>query len=89
LRCRPEWEADVYRGAAGSGAFAAVSQLPIPIALAVGRREPFGPVAFAPHVLQVLQDGTLVDRPALGHFGPLEDPASMAADIAQWVRRQS
>jgi pimeloyl-ACP methyl ester carboxylesterase len=87
LRCRPEWEAAVYRGAAGSGAYAVVGQLAIPVALAVGRREPFGPVAFAPHVMPVLQDGTLVDRPHLGHFGPLEEPASMAADVMQWVTR--
>jgi pimeloyl-ACP methyl ester carboxylesterase len=85
LLCRPEWEAAVYRGAAGSGAFDIVSQLPIPIALAVGRREQVGPVAFAPQVMTVLQDGTLVDRPHLGHFGPLEEPTSMAADVEQWV----
>jgi len=87
LLCRPEWEAAVYRGAPGSGAFDVVSQLTIPIALAVGRPESIGPVAFAPHTLKVLQDGTLVDRPQLGHFGPLEDPTSMAADVAEWVLR--
>ncbi len=85
LRCHPSWEADVYRGAAHSGAWDAVSHLNIPIALAVGRSEPFGPVAFAPHVLRVLINGTSVDRPHLGHFGPLEDPASMATDVEQWV----
>jgi hypothetical protein len=87
LLCRPEWEAAVYRGAAHSGAFDAVSQLTIPIALAVGRPESFGPVAFAPPVIKILQDGTLVDRPHLGHFGPLEEPTSMAADVEQWVLR--
>jgi hypothetical protein len=29
---------------------------------------------------------TLVTRPHLGHFGPLEDPAGMAADVEAWLR---
>ena len=42
-------------------------------------------MTFVPANLAQLPRGTLVERPHLGHFGPLEDPAGMARDIATWV----
>ena len=35
------------------------------------------------------KQGQLMERPDLGHFGPLEDPAAMAEDVAAWVRAHS
>ena len=89
LRCRPSTEAEVFRRAATSGAWDAVDSLEIPVAIVVGRPEDIGPGAFAPEIAAALLRGTLVERPHLGHFGPLEDPAAMAADVADWVRRNS
>jgi pimeloyl-ACP methyl ester carboxylesterase len=85
LRCSPATEAEVFRGAGNNEAFAALSTLELPVALVAGRPDAFGPVTFVPANLAQLPRGTLVERPHLGHFGPLEDPPGMARDIAAWV----
>ena len=51
-----------------------------------GRPGGMGPVAFAPFVAERhARMARCVERPGLEHFGPLEDPGAMAADIAEWV----
>jgi pimeloyl-ACP methyl ester carboxylesterase len=85
LRCAPATEAEVFRGAGNNEAFDALSTLDLPVALVAGRPDAFGPVTFVPANLAQLSRGTLVERPHLGHFGPLEDPPGMARDIAAWV----
>jgi pimeloyl-ACP methyl ester carboxylesterase len=89
LRCRPSTEAEVFRHAATSGAWDSIGSLDIPVAVVAGRTGDLGPGAFAPTIAATLPQGVLVDRPDLGHFGPLEDPAGMAADVAIWVRAQT
>jgi len=85
LLCRPEVEAEVYRGAADSGAWEVLPLLDLPVAVVVGQEEAFGPAAFAPSVAAALAHGTLVAHPELAHFGPLEDPTAMANDLRGWV----
>jgi len=86
LRCRPSIEAEVFRHAAASGAWDNVAALEIPVAVVVGRPEEVGPGAFAPAIADALPRGVLIERPHLGHFGPLEDPAAMAEDVSAWVQ---
>jgi pimeloyl-ACP methyl ester carboxylesterase len=86
LRCRPATEAEVFRQAAASKAWHAVASLGIPVAIVAGRPDRVGPRAFAPTTAAMLPQGTLIEQPRLGHFGPLEDPAAMAEDVAVWVR---
>jgi len=85
LRCRPDTEAAVYRGAGRGGAWEALPHLDIPVAIVAGRPGEFGPVEFAPFAAEVLPNSTLITRAGLGHFGPLEDPDTMADDVAAWV----
>jgi pimeloyl-ACP methyl ester carboxylesterase len=85
LRCRPSVEAEVFRCAGLSGAWESATDLEVPTTVVAGRPGGMGPVAFAPFVAEALPQGTLVERPGLEHFGPLEDPAGMAVDIADWV----
>jgi len=87
LRCRPSTEAAVYRGAADSGTWELLADLSLPVAVITGRPGEFGPVQFAPMVARALPEGTLVNFPDRGHFGPLEDPASMAEHVRGWVQR--
>lgn len=89
LRCQPATEAEVFRLAAASGAWGGVASLETPVAIVVGRPDEVGPRAFAPATAAALPLGQLVERPDLGHFGPLEDPAAMAEDVAVWVRAHS
>ena len=86
LRCRPSTEAEVFRQAAASNTWGTVALLEIPVAVVVGRPEEVGPGAFAPAIADALPQGTLIERPRLGHFGPLEDPAAMAEDVSAWVQ---
>ncbi len=86
LRCQPSTEAEVFRQAGTSGAWDSVAALEIPVAVVVGRADEVGPGAFAPAIADALPRGTLIERPRLGHFGPLEDPAAMAEDVSAWVR---
>jgi pimeloyl-ACP methyl ester carboxylesterase len=89
LRCRPLTEAAVFQGAFDNGAWAASASLEFPIAVVAGRDESFGPVAFAGPLVHHLPRATLVERRHLGHFGPLENPTTMAADVAAWIESTS
>jgi len=85
LRCSPATEAEVFRGAGNNEAFAALSELHLPVAMVAGRPDEYGPVTFVAANMAQLPRGTLIERRHLGHFGPLEDPPGMARDIAAWV----
>jgi pimeloyl-ACP methyl ester carboxylesterase len=85
LRCRPADESATFSMAGTSGAWGLLPTVAVPVAVVVGREEAFGPAAFGPPAAEALPHGLLVERRHLGHFGPLEDPAGMAADLAAWV----
>jgi pimeloyl-ACP methyl ester carboxylesterase len=85
LRCAPATESTVFRGAMTSGAFEVLDELAMPVAVVAGRDEPVGPVRLVPAMVEALRDGRRFDRPDLGHFGPLEDPPSMARDLTDWL----
>lgn len=89
LRCRPRTESEVFRRAASSGAWGAVTSIEMPVAVVAGRPDGVGPGAFVATTTEALARGTLIVRPDLGHFGPLEDPTAMADDVAGWVRAHS
>ncbi|MBA3282791.1 MAG: hypothetical protein H0U29_11225, partial [Acidimicrobiia bacterium] len=47
-----------------------------------GSRDPdSGPAAFAPDVAATLSDATLLRYAHLSHFGPFQDPDTIAEDI--------
>lgn len=56
------------------------------MAVVAGCPEEVGPGAFAPAIAGALPRGALTERPRLGHFGPLEDPAALAEDVSAWVQ---
>ncbi len=86
LRCRPAWEAAIFRGAAGNGVWDALPSVTAPVAVAVGRGEgTFSPADFAAPAAERLPAGVLEPHPDLGHFGPLEDPAAMAGSLRRWI----
>lgn len=81
LKCRPEHESQVYRMGGRHQAFERLGQVDCPVVVAVGAVTPYGPAAVAELVADALPDGRLEPHPDLGHFGPLEDPAGIAACI--------
>jgi pimeloyl-ACP methyl ester carboxylesterase len=89
LRCLPAVEAEIYRQATVSGAWETVTSVAVPVAIVAGRPDGLGPRTFASTIAATLPRGSLVERPGLGHFGPLEDPVAMAADLAGWIQTHS
>jgi pimeloyl-ACP methyl ester carboxylesterase len=88
LRCAPATEAAVFRGAGEGEVWDVFSCLGQPIAIVAGRSESIGPSAFVPAIVRAQPGAVFVERPELGHFGPLEDPAAMARDLESWVESQ-
>jgi pimeloyl-ACP methyl ester carboxylesterase len=85
LRCDPATEAAVFGFAVDSGAWRVLPDLDLPVAVVAGRPDEFGPARFAPQAVEAIPGARLVPRPHLGHFGPLEDPDNMAADVGAWL----
>jgi pimeloyl-ACP methyl ester carboxylesterase len=85
LRCSPEVEAAIYRQGLVHDGFARLGDVRCPVVVGKGGRS----VAVEPEVaraqVDALPDATLVTFPSLGHFGPLEDPAGVAARVLEVV----
>lgn len=79
LRCAPEDEAQVFE-APGKPTLDDMAGVDVAVIVARGVREPFGPQAFAPRVAAALPRGEERAYAHLGHFGPLEDPTTIAAE---------
>jgi pimeloyl-ACP methyl ester carboxylesterase len=80
LACRPADEARVFRGTGVHDTFRALGTVTCPVRVVCGLADG-GPAAFAPQVADALPRGTLERREHLGHFGPMEAPAELAASI--------
>lgn len=80
LACRPADEARIFRGAGAAVVFERLAEVQCPARIVCGVTDQ-GPVAFAPDVAAALPQGELERRDHLGHFGPLEAPAELAASI--------
>jgi pimeloyl-ACP methyl ester carboxylesterase len=89
LKCAPEHESQVYRMGSQHRAFDHLDRVRCPVTVARGRLEGFGPAAFAAPIVERLPHGRLEAFESLGHFGPLEDPAGLAAAIEAAFRRSA
>jgi pimeloyl-ACP methyl ester carboxylesterase len=87
LACRPEHEAQIYRMGSTHGAFEHLERVSCPVTVATGAVTSFGPAAFAEHIAAGLPRGRILSSPTLGHFGPLEAPARIAAEIDEAISR--
>jgi pimeloyl-ACP methyl ester carboxylesterase len=81
LKCTPEVEALVFEHAVAPTAFDRLGEVRTPVTVAVGG-DVSGPAQVAPLVADALPSGRLERYPHLSHFGPMEDPAGIAAAIA-------
>ena len=81
LRCRAEHEARTYEGGMSHGAWGRLGEISCPVTVACGSlSDAFGPAVAALQASQ-LGDGRTEVFEGLGHFGPLEDPAAVAAAL--------
>lgn len=82
LKCPPEREAATF-AAAGRVTTQEVTGLALPTVVAAGQGGGPGPdpASYAPPVAQALRHSELRIYPHLGHFGPLQDPPTVAEEI--------
>ncbi|HEX2576284.1 MAG TPA: alpha/beta hydrolase [Aquihabitans sp.] len=81
LKCTPEQEAAVFE-AAGKPRIEAMVDVDTPVMVACGARDGGpGPGAFAPAIAEALPRGSLRRYGHLGHFGPFQDPDTIADDV--------
>jgi pimeloyl-ACP methyl ester carboxylesterase len=80
LKCTPEVESSVFDSGATPSTFARLGEVRCHVTVAVSG-DGDGPAQIAPLIVDALPDGTLERHPTLTHFGPMEDPARMAAAV--------
>jgi pimeloyl-ACP methyl ester carboxylesterase len=86
LKCLPENEAATFE-AEGKPTIAQLAGVDTPVTVAIGTTERgWSPAMFGPAVAEALRNGRLEEHPALGHFGPLQDPLAIATGILQSLR---
>ena len=81
LKCRGRVEAMTFRMAAANGMYERLQDVRCPVTVATGVDAPLAPSAFAPAIVAGLPNGTLLDLDPLGHFGPMEAPATLAKAV--------
>jgi pimeloyl-ACP methyl ester carboxylesterase len=81
LKCAPEDEATIYAMGVANGVYPRLGEVTCPVLVACGEQTD----AIIPKLAQMIVDrlprGRLEVMPGLGHFGPLQDPAAVAASI--------
>jgi pimeloyl-ACP methyl ester carboxylesterase len=81
LKCRPEVEAQIFENGRQID-LRAVAHLTTPVAVAVGHDEPGpNPSRLGPPLAEALARGQLIRYDHIGHFGPLQDPWTVARDL--------
>jgi pimeloyl-ACP methyl ester carboxylesterase len=87
LKCRPETEAEFYRGATAHGAWARLHEVACPVMLAAGERSASHPWEFLEAMRDRFRDARLEVVPGAGHFLPMERPEAVAALVATQLGR--
>jgi pimeloyl-ACP methyl ester carboxylesterase len=81
LKCLPDDEAATF-AATGKATVDLVAKVQTPTTVAVGQDEgSWSPSMFGPAIADAMPNAVLERHPALGHFGPLQDPAAIGAAI--------
>jgi pimeloyl-ACP methyl ester carboxylesterase len=85
LKCTPEREADVF-DAPGKPTIDEMRDLTIAVTVALGRRDAGrGPTDFAEAVAAAMPHGQVHAYDHVGHFGPFQDPDTLAEDAAAFL----
>jgi pimeloyl-ACP methyl ester carboxylesterase len=85
LACHPEDEARIYTTATTCTAFEHLGEISCPVAVVRGVVETLSPARIAGPATEALARGHLVAHDELSHFGPMEDPIGLAAEIGAFI----
>ncbi|MDF2732457.1 MAG: putative hydrolase [Desertimonas sp.] len=81
LACKPDDEASTFESETKLNV-SKVTDVTTPVAVAVGHDEEGpNPARLGPGLVAALPNAELIQRPGLGHLGPFQDPALVAADV--------
>lgn len=78
LKCIPEHEARTYETGGTSGAWDDLPSIHTRVWVISGAPAPYQPSSFAIKVAEQLPNSTYIQYDEMGHFGPLEHPATIA-----------
>ena len=84
LACEPEHEARVFEAEAKLD-IDTIRGLYLDAWVGVGTTDVPGPALFAATVADAIDGAVLAPHPELGHFGPLEDPGRIAAEVGNFL----
>jgi pimeloyl-ACP methyl ester carboxylesterase len=85
LKCLPEVEAQVFENGRDVK-LSTIEHLTTPVVVAVGHDEPgSNPARMGPPLAEALVGGRLIRYEHIGHFGPLQDPWTVARDIRKHI----
>ncbi len=82
LRCLPEVEATIFVNGRATR-LGTAQHIAIPTAVAIGREVGPSPAHLGPPLADSLVNGRLIRYPHIGHFGPFQDPWTIAQDVKQ------
>jgi pimeloyl-ACP methyl ester carboxylesterase len=85
LACLPEDEARMYEGGGAHDAWEQLAHVRCPVRVVGGERSPAVPPDELARIAGRLPAGEMAVMAGLGHFGPFQDPALVAAEIQRWV----
>ena len=85
LACRGEDESRVYGTASTCTAFEHLGEVTCPVIVVRGEMADFSPAAIAVPAAEALPHGELVAHNELSHFGPMENPTGLAAEITALI----
>jgi pimeloyl-ACP methyl ester carboxylesterase len=89
LACLPDDEARTFESESKLHT-SRVTDVETPIVVAVGHDEEGpNPARLGPGLVAALRQAELIRRPQLGHLGPFQDPALVAADLRAFANRVS
>jgi pimeloyl-ACP methyl ester carboxylesterase len=79
LKCRPDYEAETFAQGSQHRVFDVLPTVACPVLVLSGDMSRPGPGALASNHAERLGNGSFHEFPALNHFGPLQDPDTIAA----------
>ena len=89
LKCAPESEARTFENGGSHRTFERLGEITCPVLVLAGRDRAQGPGAIAEAIAEALTRGMFQSFDQLSHFGPMEDPAEIANEIARFCTPSS
>lgn len=81
LRCRPDHEGRIYEMATAHEVYGRMADVSCPVILARGEESEAAGASQLAHLVERLPNARTTALPGIGHFGPLEDPATVGRSI--------